>query len=89
VYDTSSEEEEAEKAVVAQPARTLISVGDYVHEEDEAVVAQVAAVSDAEARAHWRSEEADTVRQVREYEAARREERGRIVKLENVELDAE
>jgi hypothetical protein len=40
------------------------------------------AVSVAEARARLRREEADTVRQVREYEAARREARVRRVKLE-------
>ncbi|KAK1662467.1 hypothetical protein QYE76_050626 [Lolium multiflorum] len=43
---------------------------------------------DAEARACWRREEADAVRQVREYEVARREERVRRVKMEIVELDA-
>jgi hypothetical protein len=49
----------------------------------------VAAVSEAEVRARWRQEEADAVRQVREYEAARREEHVRRVKLEIVELDSE
>ncbi|KAK1680733.1 hypothetical protein QYE76_041581 [Lolium multiflorum] len=83
VYDSSSEEEDA--------ARMILSAGDYVHDdqEEEAVVAQLAAVSDAEARARWCREEADAVRRVREYEEARREERVRRVKLEIIELDAE
>jgi hypothetical protein len=74
------------------PARSpTISAGDYVHgsDEEEAVLAQTMAVSEAEARARFRREEADTVRQVREYEAARREARVRRVKLEIVELDAD
>jgi hypothetical protein len=49
-------------------------VGDYVHgsdsDEEEAVLAQMKAISEAEAHARFRREEADTVRQVREYEAA-------------------
>jgi hypothetical protein len=49
----------------------------------------LAAVSDAEARARWRREEADAVRQVRGYEAVCREERVPRVKLEIVELDVE
>jgi hypothetical protein len=53
------------------------------------VLAQTKAISVAEARARFRREEADAVRQVREYEAARREERVRRVKLEIVKLDAE
>jgi hypothetical protein len=53
------------------------------------VIAQVAAITEAEARARWRREEADAVRQVREYEVARREERVRRVKLEIVELDSQ
>jgi hypothetical protein len=67
-------------------------VGDYVHgsdsDEEEAVLAQMKAISEAEAHARFRREEADTVRQVREYEAARREARVRPVKLEIVEPDA-
>jgi hypothetical protein len=50
-------------------------------------MAQTIAISEAEARARFRREEADAVRQVREYEAARREARVRKVKLEIVELD--
>jgi hypothetical protein len=72
------------------PARSpTISAGDYVHgsDEEEAVLAQAKAISDAEARQRFRREEADAVRQVREYEAARREARVRRVKLEIVELD--
>jgi hypothetical protein len=42
----------------------------------------VAVITEAEARARWRREEADVVRQVQEYEAARREARVRHVKLE-------
>jgi hypothetical protein len=49
----------------------------------------VAAITEAEARARFGRGEADAVRQVREYEAARREERIRRVKLEIVELDSE
>jgi hypothetical protein len=74
------------------PARSpTISAGDYVHgsDEEEAVLAQTKAVSEAEARARFRREEADAVRQVREYEAARWEARVRRVKLEIVELDAD
>jgi hypothetical protein len=44
-------------AIVAQTAVTVVSAEDYVHndeEEEEAVVAQVAAVSAVEARARWR-----------------------------------
>jgi hypothetical protein len=39
-------------------------VGDYVYDdqEEDAVIAQVAAISEAEARARWRREEADPVR---------------------------
>jgi hypothetical protein len=72
------------------PARSpTFSAGDYVHgsDEEEAVMAQTFAISEAEARARFRREEADAVRQVREYEAARREARVRKVKLEIVELD--
>lgn len=72
------------------PARSpTFSAGDYVHgsDEEEAVMAQTFAISEAEARARFRREEADGVRQVREYEAARREARVRKVKLEIVELD--
>jgi hypothetical protein len=72
------------------PARSpTFSAGDYVHgsDEEEAVLAQTKAVSAVEARARFRREEADAVRQVREYEAARREARVRRVKLEIVELD--
>jgi hypothetical protein len=72
------------------PARSpAISAGDYVHgsDEEEAVLAQAKAINDAEARQRFRREEADAVRQVREYEAARREARVRRVKLEIVELD--
>jgi hypothetical protein len=67
-----------------------ISAGDYVHDidEEEAVLTQPKAVSKAEARARFRREEEDAVRQVREYEAARRETRVRPVKLEIVEPDA-
>jgi hypothetical protein len=60
------------------PARSpTISAGDYVHgsDEEEAVLAQTKAISEAEARARFRREEADAVRQVREYEVARREAR--------------
>lgn len=84
VYDSSNEEE-------LVPAReTTFSAGDYMHgsDEEDAVVAQVAAISAAEARARFRWEEADAVRQVREYEAARREERILRVKLEIIELDS-
>jgi hypothetical protein len=72
------------------PARSpTFSAGDYVHDsdEEEAVMAQTFAISEAEARARFHREEADAVRQVREYEAARREARVRKVKLEIVELD--
>jgi hypothetical protein len=72
------------------PARSpTFSAGDYVHgsDEEEAVMAQTFAISEAEARVRFRREEANTVRQVREYEAARREARVRQVKLEIVELD--
>jgi hypothetical protein len=71
------------------PARSpTISAGDYVHgsDEEEAVLAQTKAVSEAEARARFRREEADAVR---EYEAARREACVRHVKLEIVKLDAD
>jgi hypothetical protein len=73
------------------PARSsMISAGDYVHGSDEqAVLAQVDVISEAEARARFYWEEAHAVRQVREYEARRREERVRRVKLEIVELEAE
>jgi hypothetical protein len=74
------------------PARSpTLSTGDYVHgsDEEDAVMAQTIAISEAEARARFRREEADAVRQVREYEAARREARVRKVKLEIVELDRE
>jgi hypothetical protein len=77
------------------PARSpTFSAGDYVHgsDEEEAVMAQTFAISEAEARARFRREEADAVRQVREYEpaqAARREAHVRKVKLEIVELDKE
>jgi hypothetical protein len=53
------------------------------------VIAQVVAVSEAEARARFRREEVDAVCQVREYKAARREEPVRRLKLETVELDSE
>jgi hypothetical protein len=46
------------------PARSpTISAGDYVHgsDEEEAVLAQTKAVSEAEARARFRREEADAV----------------------------
>nr|XP_051211619.1 uncharacterized protein LOC127329117 [Lolium perenne] len=91
VSEEEEEVEEAEMAVVAQPATTVMSAEDYVHDDDEeeAVVAQVAAVSAAEARARWRREEADAVRQVQEYEAAGREERVCRIKLVIVELDDE
>jgi hypothetical protein len=49
----------------------------------------VAAITEAEARARFRREEADAIRQVREYEAARREACVRRVKLKIVELDSE
>jgi hypothetical protein len=51
------------------------------NDEEEAVLAQTKAVSEAEARERFRREEADAVRQVREYEAARREARVRRVKI--------
>jgi hypothetical protein len=72
------------------PARSpTFSAGDYVHnsDEEESVMAQTFAISAAEARERFRREEADAVRQVREYEAARREARVRQVNLEIVELD--
>jgi hypothetical protein len=80
VYDSSDEEE---LVPVWDPT---FSAGDYVHssEEEDVVVTQVAAISAAEARARFRREEADVVRQVREYEAVRQEERVRHVKLEIV-----
>jgi hypothetical protein len=46
-------------------------------------------VSEAEPRVRFRWEEADAVRQVREYGATRREARVRRVKLGIVELDSE
>jgi hypothetical protein len=46
-------------------------------------------VSEAEPRARFRQEEADPIRQVREYEAVRLEARVHLVKLEIVELDSE
>jgi hypothetical protein len=74
------------------PARSpTFSAGDYVHgsDEEDAVLAQTKAISEAEARQRFRREEAEAVRLVREYEAARREARVRRVKLEIVELDAD
>jgi hypothetical protein len=74
------------------PARSpTIFAGDYVHgsDEEEAVLAQTMAVSEAEARVRFRREEADAVCQVREYEAARWEAHVRRVKLKIVELDAD
>jgi hypothetical protein len=53
------------------------------------VLAQTKAISVAEARARFRREEAGAICQVREYEAARREERVCHVKIEIVELDSE
>jgi hypothetical protein len=69
----------------------LFSADDYVHDdqEEDVVIVQVAAVFEAEVRARWRWEEPDAVRQVREYEAVRREERVHRVKLGIVELDSE
>jgi hypothetical protein len=52
------------------PARSpTISAGDYVHgsDEEEAVLAQTKAISEAEARARFRREEADA-----RYESTRR-----------------
>jgi hypothetical protein len=46
-------------------------------------------VSAAEARRRWRRDEADAIRQVQEYEAARREEHARRFQQEIVELDDE
>jgi hypothetical protein len=79
VYDNSEDKE-----LVPARERTF-SAGDYMHgsDEEDVVVAQVAAISEAEARTRFCQEEADAVRQVREYEAARREECVRCV----VELD--
>jgi hypothetical protein len=69
----------------------MILAGDYVHDSDveEEVLAQLEAIAEADTRARFHREEADAVRQVREYEARRREERVRRVKLEIVELEAE
>ncbi|KAK1653713.1 hypothetical protein QYE76_071518 [Lolium multiflorum] len=70
------------------PARSpIFSVGDYVHgsDEEDAAIAQVVTITKAEAQARWRWEEADAVRQVREFEAARREQRVRHVKLKIVD----
>jgi hypothetical protein len=53
------------------------------------MIAQVAAVSEAEARARFRQEVADIVRHVHKYEAACREARVRRVRLEIAELDSE
>nr|XP_051211956.1 uncharacterized protein LOC127329488 [Lolium perenne] len=85
IYDRSDEEE------LVPALEPTYSAGDYVHgsDEEDAAVAQVAAISAAEARARFRREEADAVRQVREYETAPREERVRRFKLEIVELDDE
>jgi hypothetical protein len=85
VYDSSDEEE------LVPPREPTFSAGDYVHgsDEEDAIIAQVAAITEAEARASWHREEVDAVRQVREYEAACREERVRRVKLEIVDLDDE
>ncbi|XP_047065124.1 actin-related protein 9-like [Lolium rigidum] len=66
-----------------------ISQNYQLHQEEDADVANLATVSEAKARARWRREEADAVRQVREYEAKRWEEHIRHVKLEIVELDSE
>jgi hypothetical protein len=60
VYESSSED--------VAPLR--LSPGDYVHDDqEEAVIQQVTAVSEAEAHARFRREEVDAVRQIREYEA--------------------
>jgi hypothetical protein len=51
VYDSSSEEEDA------APAREpTFSAGDYVYgdQEEDDIIAQVATISEAEARARWR-----------------------------------
>lgn len=82
VADSSSDDEDD-----AAPLR--LSSGDFVHDsdEEEAVIHQVSVVSVAEARARFRREEADAVRQVRAYEAAQKEARVRRIKRELLELD--
>jgi hypothetical protein len=71
VYDSTEEEEGEEDAALAR--MPLFSAGDYVHDdqEEDAVIAQVAAVFEAEARTRRRQEEPEVVRQVHEYEVAR------------------
>jgi hypothetical protein len=85
MYDNSSEEKKD------APLAPTFSTSNYVHDdrEEEAVIAQLATVSEAEAGARFRQEEADAIHQVREYEATRREARVRHVKLEIAELDSE
>jgi hypothetical protein len=85
VYDSSDEEE------LVPTREPTFSAGDYVHgsDEEDAVVAQVAAISAVEAHARFHREVADAIRKVREYEAACWEERVHRVKLKIVELDSD
>ena len=68
-----------------------LDAGNYVHndDEEEAAIQQASVISVAEVRARFRCEEADAVRQVREYEAVQKEARVRRVKLEVTALDDE
>jgi hypothetical protein len=71
VADSSDEDEEEEAA----PARTILNSADHVlkDEEESMAIQHVAAISEeAEARACFLHEEADAVRQARDYEATQR-----------------
>jgi hypothetical protein len=86
VADSSDEKEEE-----VAPAHTILHSADYIlNNEEEATVIQLdVVISESEAGARFRREEAEAVRAVRAYEAAQKEAVVRRVKQEVVDLDSE
>jgi predicted DNA-binding protein (UPF0251 family) len=84
VSNYSPEEEEA-------LVRTVLHSGDYVlnDEEEATAIQKVVGISEAEARACFRREEAEAIRVVHAYEVAQKEAAVRLVKREVIDLDSE